>query len=343
MALHRILKNDPQPDSPSLCSVPTDAPCPSDLAAMREAVAQLRAEFADLFQYRGQVLDIEPLDFFYPPAGTPLPKNAFRKGFQHQAEDWSFLTEELAQWLDYEHVYKWHSPSPWCSPIFAVKADANGHRRRSVTAYQGPNDYLPTVSFPMPRFEEVLTALTGKRYFSALDIKHCYHQIPITKEAQVYTTFPFGPNLYRWQVLPEGFSNAVAMCQSVLNRYLLDEPGPAYPCLDGKVLWLDDILMFSDTWQEQIASLRQLFTRARLIGLVFHPIKSEFLLTEVCWFGRDIGHGEVRPPVDYIGRLLLRTKPATYTDLREWCGGLNWVIAHIPNAMCNKIAAFTSV
>jgi hypothetical protein len=90
--------------------------------------------------------------------------------------------------------------------------------------------------------------------------------------------------------------------------------------------------MFSDTWQEQIASLRQLFTRARLIGLVFHPIKSEFLLTEVCWFGRDIGHGEVRPPVDYIGRLLLRTKPATYTDLREWCGGLNWVIAHIPNA-----------
>ena len=101
-------------------------------------------------------------------------------------------------------------------------------------------------SFPLPRIDELLSRINGARYFSKLDLRDGYHQIPVGASSRAMTAFTCRYGTFEWHVMPFGLCNAPSTFQRVMNNVFFD-------LLDqGVLIYLDDILIYSKTQEEHI-------------------------------------------------------------------------------------------
>jgi hypothetical protein len=63
-------------------------------------------------------------------------------------------------------------------------------------------------SFPLPRIDELLARISGAKYFSKLDLRDGYHQIPVAPDSISLTAFTCRYGTFEWIVMPFGLCNA---------------------------------------------------------------------------------------------------------------------------------------
>uniref|UniRef100_A0A8C5MDW1 Gypsy retrotransposon integrase-like protein 1 n=1 Tax=Leptobrachium leishanense TaxID=445787 RepID=A0A8C5MDW1_9ANUR len=144
------------------------------------------------------------------------------------------------------------SASPWASPVVLVpKKDGT---TRFCVDYRRLNDCTVTDAYPMPRVDELLDQISQGHFLTTVDLCKGYWQIPLTEEATPKSAFitPFG--LYQFRVMPFGMKNAPATFQRLIDRLLdgLQEFACSY---------LDDIAIYSQTWEEHLHHLGVVFAR----------------------------------------------------------------------------------
>lgn len=99
------------------------------------------------------------------------------------------------------------SDSPWSSPVVLVEKK-DGTNRFCVD-YRVLNGVTVKDSYPLPRIDDTLDALTGPEWFSTLDLKSGYHQVEMEEEDKKKTAFTFGQGLWHFYVMPFGLCNAM--------------------------------------------------------------------------------------------------------------------------------------
>ena len=109
-------------------------------------------------------------------------------------------------------------------------------------------------SYPLPRIDDVLSVLSGCRYFSVLDMKSGYHQIEVAPEDRSKTAFSIGTGLYEWVRMPFGLVNALATFSCLMTTLL------AKLSFEEVVYYLDDILVYSRSFLDHLAALRRVFS-----------------------------------------------------------------------------------
>ena len=116
------------------------------------------------------------------------------------------------------------------------------------------NDVTIKDAHPLPRIDDTLEALKGAKYFSTLDLKSGYWQVPIKEEHRSKTTFRTSSGqLYEFNCLPFRLCNAPATFSRLMDNVL---SGLSWEvCL----YYLDDIIVFSKGWQEHLERLRMVF------------------------------------------------------------------------------------
>ena len=90
---------------------------------------------------------------------------------------------------------------------------------RFVVDYKRLNTITSKDSSPLPNMEDTIQKLGGGyRYFSKLDLKSGFYQIPINDNDKEKTAFitPFG--LYQFNVLPMGLRNSPPTFQRVMTH-----------------------------------------------------------------------------------------------------------------------------
>ena len=111
---------------------------------------------------------------------------------------------------------------------------------------------------PLPQIDDLLDALHGAHWFSTLDLKSGYWQVPIMERDKEKTAFRTSSGqLYEFNQVPFGLCNAPATFSRLMDRVLSGLHWET--CL----FYLDDIIVFSSTWEEHLARLRQVFERLR--------------------------------------------------------------------------------
>ena len=150
--------------------------------------------------------------------------------------------------------------------------------------YREVNKHVIIPKQPLPRSDDILGGFKGKRYFSVMDMTSGFHQIEIIEEDRQKTAF-VTPDVHRqFKRLPFGFASSPALFQHMVDLLL----GPMKWI--AAVGYIDDIIVFSDSFEEHLRHLKQLFEALRKANLQLHPRK--------CYFGcQQIGRASCRERV----------------------------------------------
>ena len=144
------------------------------------------------------------------------------------------------------------SNSPWASPVVMVKKKDG--RLRFCIDFRQHNSTTVKDAHPLPRIDNLLDALRGARWFSTLNLKSGYWQVPIMKRDKEKAAFRTSSgHLYEFNQVPFGLCNVPATFSRLMDRILCGLHWET--CL----FYLGDIIVFSSTWEEHLARLRQVF------------------------------------------------------------------------------------
>ncbi|EER16707.1 reverse transcriptase, putative, partial [Perkinsus marinus ATCC 50983] len=145
------------------------------------------------------------------------------------------------------------SMSPWRSPCVYVKKKTGGVR--ICVDYRELNRRSHMSAYPLPRPDFVQDDLKGARFFTSLDLKSGYWQVPVSAADIPKTAFCPGNGfpLYEFLRMPFGLHDAPATFQKLMEDILGDLPFVK--------IYLDDILIFSPDMETHVRHLRVVFER----------------------------------------------------------------------------------
>ena len=86
------------------------------------------------------------------------------------------------------------------------------------------NDVTCKDSYPLPRIDESIEALSGAKLFSTLDLKSGYWQVELDSQDKEKTAFSLGNGLWQFTVMPFGLANASAMFERLMEQVLTGLP-----------------------------------------------------------------------------------------------------------------------
>jgi len=215
------------------------------------------------------------------PSGTrPIRCTPYRLGPEKSA----VLKNEIADLMKLGIIGE--SSSPWSSPIVMVpKSDGT---LRLCTDFRKVNAITVPDPFRLPRIEDLIDRNGKARFLTKLDMTRGYWQVPLDDASIPVSAFvtPFGH--FQWRYMPFGLRNAPATFSRLVSKLLhgLETFCAAY---------LDDIIIFSDSWEEHMRHLRLVFDRIRDVNLTLSPSKCQFAVADVDYLGHHVGLGCVQP------------------------------------------------
>ncbi|CAF4669082.1 unnamed protein product [Rotaria sp. Silwood1] len=214
------------------------------------------------------------------------------------------------------------SNSPYAAPAILVKKKDQSYRL--VVDYKRLNAITIKDSSPLPNMEDTLRKLgKGFSYFSKLDLKSGFYQIPIDDNDKEKTAFitPFG--LYQFNVLPMGLRNSPPTFQKVMTDTLKS-------CRSFCLVYLDDIIVFSTSFSEHLDHLKQVFSALQSKSLVLNPPKCEIAVRQIDYLGHTITKDCIKPMRAKIDAILNIEEPHTLAQANRFLGSLGWYRKFLP-------------
>ena len=135
---------------------------------------------------------------------------------------------------------------------------------------------------PLPRIQDALNNLKGNSWFTLLDQGKAYHQGFIKEESRPLTAFITPWGLYEWIRIPFGLSGAPGCFQNFMESNLADLRDEI--CIP----YLDDLLVFSKTFQQHLGDVRKVLKRLHSKGIKLKLSKCEQFMEEARYLGHRI-------------------------------------------------------
>ena len=204
------------------------------------------------------------------------------------------------------------SSSPWASPIVLVKKK-NGKTRFCVD-YRKLNKITKRDAYPLPRIDEILDSLGNAKYFTSLDLASGYWQVEMNESDKEKTAFVTKQGIFEFNVMPFGLTNAPATFQRLMDRIL-------YDIKDKYVLvYLDDINIYSTTFEEHMQHLQEVMERFRQANLKLNLEKCQFCKKELAFLGHVINANGIQPDPGKVDKVKNFPIPTNITELRGFIG-----------------------
>ena len=219
------------------------------------------------------------------------------------------------------------STSPWAAPVlFASKKDGG---LRFCVDYRAINKMTNKNSYPLPRVDGLLDEVGQAQYFSVIDLRSGYHQIRIAEEDIPKTAFNTRHGHYEYTVVPFGLTNAPAAFMTIMNDVFQDYIDKFVCC------YLDDILVYSETWEQHVKHIELVFHLLRQVKLYAKLSKCVFRAQEVEYLGFILKAGKLAMNPNKTSAIEVWETPTSKKELQSFLGLVNYYRRFIKN--CSKI------
>ena len=213
------------------------------------------------------------------------------------------------------------SDSPWRFPTFIVPKK-NGEAR-IVFDYRKLNAITKRLAYSLPSIPNLMRKFKNKKWISTIDIKSGYWHIPIRKADRPKTAFIFNGQVYEWNVMPFGPTNAPPHFQKVMDNIFAD--------MDYVMVYMDDITILSSTAEEHQKHLAAVFSRLATYKIKIRPDKCQFAQQSVPYLGFQVDGNGIRIKPKYKDKIQNIPVPQTLNQLRRFVGMVQYLHQFIPN------------
>ena len=164
--------------------------------------------------------------------------------------------------------------------------------------------------------------LKGAKVFSTIDLRSGYYHIALGKDSRAKTAFvtPFGK--YEFLMVPFGLAQVSAYFQLLMNQVLEG--------LNFTMTYLDGIIIFSNSEEEHLLHLEEVFRWLREAGLKMKQSKCNFFKSQIHYFGHLISeNGISRLPnkFDSIKNMLV---PKCMKEIKQFLGVTGYCRKFVP-------------
>ena len=135
----------------------------------------------------------------------------------------------------------------------------------------------------------------------------------MAEECKAYTSFTCGPlGFYECDTMPFGATNAPATFQRLMHDCLGDLN------MNWCIVYLDDIIFFSDTKEEHLKRLEAVFQKLAAAGLKLKPSKCHFFKEEIEYLGHVMSGEGISTNPKKVEAVTKWTTPQTVFDVRSF-------------------------
>ena len=238
-------------------------------------------------------------------------------GPQFNSEDLELVNDQINSWKRDGVIV----PSTAENTTYLLVA--NNHKKKRVCpAFLKLNAATVFEPHPMPTLDTVRRTIKTASIFTIFDLRSAFTSIPLDRASQPLTSFvaPDGSR-YQFTCTQWGLVNAATQFQRHIETVLAG--------LKGVFVYIDDILLFTDSVDEMLKLIQQVLERIQTAGLLINTEKSHMCLTSVPYLGNVLEAGHIRPDPARLTSLLSFTFPPTSMDLKSFLGAAGFVSAFI--------------
>ena len=305
------------PDSARQAPEGTDA-APSSPITKSTFIASLdgRKLFADSVQQIGRIKD-EAHNIRLQPHQAPIALRPYRYSEAKRSE----IERQVNELLTLGLIRPSHSP--WAAPVtLAPKSDGT---QRLCIDHRALNDATISYRHPIPLIQDLLDSVGQSRIFTTLDTVCGYWHVELDKESIERSAFVTHSGHYEWLVMPFGLKNAPSTFQRIMQKILDPWIGK------GVDVYLDDIVVHTDTEEGHIALLTQVLNKLESEGVRLKKSKCNFLAPEISYLGHIISAGQVRPHPKKVEAIEKFPTPQKVKDVQSFVGLANFYRDFVPD------------
>ncbi|GBB91667.1 hypothetical protein RclHR1_19010001 [Rhizophagus clarus] len=232
-----------------------------------------------------------------------------------------FIEQKIARLLKEGLIER--STGPWASPVVLVRKK-NGKQRLCID-YRELNNITQKDAYPLPRIDDMLDSFGKAKWFTSLDLTSGYWQVEVDPKDQPKTAFITQFGIYQFKVMLFGLCNAPATFQRLMDEIF------------HEILWkfvmvyLDDIIVYSETFEEHLKHLGIVFDHLQAAGLKLNPGKCFFMKAELEFLGHIISAQGIQTDPAKTEKVKNFPKPKNTTQLRGFLGLASYYRRFVPN------------
>jgi len=212
-------------------------------------------------------------------------------------------------------VLKKVNRSEWAAPTFILpKKDGTV---RFINDFRELNKRIKRKPFPIPKIQDLLLKLEGFQFATSLDLNMGYYHIELSPNSRKLCTIVLPWGKYEMQRLPMGLCNSPDIFQERMST-LFEE-------LEYVRCYIDDpLIITTDTLDDHLEKLEEVFQRLRQAGLKVNAKKSFIARAELEYLGYWITRNGISPVPKKINAIQAMKPPTNKKELRKFIGIVNY-------------------
>jgi hypothetical protein len=217
------------------------------------------------------------------------------------------------------------SNSPHASPAFLIpKADKTA-LPQWVDDFRKLNANTVHDVFPLPCVNDILADCAKGKIWSTIDFTDSFFQTHLHPDSIPYTAVSTPLGLYEWLVMPQGLRNAPFIQQRRVTAALREHIGKICH------VYLDDIVIWSDTTEEHAKHVQIIFDALKANGLYCNEKKTKLFCLEIIFLGHHISRRGIEPDKSKVERIKHWPQPKSATNVRAFLGVVRYLARFLLN------------
>lgn len=260
--------------------------------------------------------------------GAEFPKRA---KVYTQGQDGREVIDKTFDTLHDQKRMSWaetHTPSAY--PVFVVWKWVEGKRGeppvrkgRVVVDIRNLNAIAEPDIYPVQQQDDLLRRIGGKKYFTVVDAASFFYQWPVAYRHRNRLAVVTHRGQEVFNVAPMGYINSIAY---VARQMAITLRG----CEDYSCVYVDDIVIYSDSFTDHLSHLSTVFSRLNAINITLSPSKTYIGFTNVKLLGQKVSSLGMTTTADRAKALVQLSFPKTLKELEHYIGLTGWLRNFIP-------------
>ena len=283
-----------------------------------QAISAVVADFPEVFQDRGTVIDIPEDEWMTIPLRSDWESRMPAKGARVYpvSNEAKQVIDDTFDALHEQGRMSWSTKATQFSwPVFVVyKTTPDGKRKgRAVVDIRGLNQLALADVYPVPLQSDIIAAVHGCKYITVVDCASFFYQWAVAPSDRHKLSVVTHRGQEQFNVAVIGFKNSVSYVQRQIDRIL--RPFQAF-----SRAYIDDVVIYSQTLEEHVQHLREIFATFRRMRISIKPTKAFLGFPSVRLLGQLIDSFGLATAEDKLLAISQLKFPDTLQDLEHYLG-----------------------